>query len=70
LGLKNIKRVFVVGEKNIFRELSEILRLASEANPIMTRMLLERYEGEHLAEAMRSVRALEKKSDEVAFKVG
>lgn len=67
--LRHIKRGLVVGEKNIFHELSEILDLAGEANVIMTQMLLERYKGKSLTEAMRAIRLLEKKSDDTAFKV-
>lgn len=67
--LRNIKRGLVVGEKNIFHELSEILDLAGEANVIMTQMLLERYKGKPLTEAMQAIRLLEKKSDDAAFKV-
>jgi hypothetical protein len=69
LILGNIKRGLVVGEKNIFHELSEILDLAVEANVIMTQMLLEGYEGKPLSEAMQAIRLLEKKSDDTAFKV-
>ena len=67
--LRNIKRGLVVGEKNIFHELSEILDLAGEANAIMTQMLLERYKGKPLTEAMHAIRLLEKKSDDTAFKI-
>jgi len=69
LVLKNIKRSLVVGEKNIFHELSEIIDLAGEANVIMTRMLLERYEGKTLSDSMQTIRSLEKKSDDIAFRV-
>lgn len=68
--LKNLRRILVVGERNIFQELTEILRLAGEANVIMTRMLLEEQKGKILAESMKAMRILEKKSDDVAFKVG
>ena len=67
--LRNIKRGLVVGEKNVFHELSEILDLAGEANLIMTQMLLEGYTGKSLTEAMQAIRSLEKKSDDTAFKV-
>jgi hypothetical protein len=69
LVLRNIKRGLVVGEKNIFHELSEILDLAGEANTIMTQMLLERSKGKPLTEAMQAIRLLEKNSDDTAFKV-
>jgi hypothetical protein len=69
LVLRNIKRGLVVGEKNVFHELSEILDLAGEANAIMTQMLLERYKGKPLTEATQAIRLLEKKSDDTAFKV-
>lgn len=70
MTLKNIKRILVIGEKNIFHELSEILELAAEANAITTRMITERYSGTQMDEALQAVRRLEKKSDDVAFKVG
>jgi len=58
-----------VGEKKIFNELSQIIELARDANTIMDRMLLEDYEGKPFTEEMQAIRAIEKKSDDVAFKV-
>ncbi len=69
MTLRNIKRILVIGEKNIFHELSEILELAAEANGIMARMIMERHGGKEMDEALQAVRRLEKKSDDVAFKV-
>jgi uncharacterized protein Yka (UPF0111/DUF47 family) len=69
LNLRNVKRVLVVGEKTIFRELSEIVDIAKEANSIMTHMLLDGLKGKPLTDAMQAIKTLEKKSDDVAFKV-
>jgi hypothetical protein len=67
--IKNFKRVLVVGEKNIFREIAEILELGVQSNEVMSRMLLKDDERTALAESMQAVRSLEKQSDDVAFKV-
>jgi uncharacterized protein Yka (UPF0111/DUF47 family) len=69
LTLRNIKRIFVVGEKKIFGEMSQIIKLAGEANTLMNRMLMEDYEGKPFTETMQAIRSIEKKSDDVAFKV-
>jgi uncharacterized protein Yka (UPF0111/DUF47 family) len=69
LNFRNVKKVFVVGERSIFLELSQIVDLAKEANVVMTRMFVERLSGDLLVGAMGSIRSLEKKSDDVAFKV-
>jgi len=68
--LKNLRRFLVVGEKEIFRELAEILVLAEEANSLLFHIIVENYKGKALAEAMLTIRMLEKKSDDIAFKVG
>lgn len=67
--MKNFKRVLVVGEENVFRELAEILELCVQSNEVMSRMLLKGYKGTALAESMQAMHSLEKQSDDVAFKV-
>ncbi|HYB92878.1 MAG TPA: DUF47 family protein [archaeon] len=69
MALRNIKHILVVGEKNIFHELSEMIEIAINANAIMTRMLLESSDGKPLTEAMQAIGSLEKKSDDIAFKI-
>jgi uncharacterized protein Yka (UPF0111/DUF47 family) len=69
--LKSLKGILVVGERNIFAELSEIVSIACEANIIMRIMFKMGYgDPALLAENMHAIRTLEKKSDEIAFKLG
>ena len=59
-----------MGEKNIFAELAEITTIAAQTNIILKAMFKMGYDNEHaLIEKMHAVRDLEKKSDEVAFKL-
>ncbi len=67
--MKNLRGIFVVGEKHIFDELAEIVAIAAEANNIVRRMFKLGNNAEALAENMHAVRSLEKKSDEVAFRI-
>jgi uncharacterized protein Yka (UPF0111/DUF47 family) len=66
--LKSIKRVFVVGEKNIFSELAQIIDTASEANAVLTRMFKMGHEDSQLIEALHSVQELQKRAVDAAFK--
>jgi uncharacterized protein Yka (UPF0111/DUF47 family) len=66
--LKNLKGILVVGEKNIFSQLTQIFSIAEEANTILTNMFKMGYKEKELAEAMHAMQVLEKKSDEIAFK--
>ena len=67
--LKNLKGILVVGEKNIFSELAKIFDIAAESNTILSKMFEMGYKEKELAEAMHAVQLLEKKSDEIAFKI-
>lgn len=67
--LKNFRYTLVVGEKNIFRKLSQIVALATEANSILKGMLSDCKNGECLDSGMQKIRILENKSDEIAFEV-
>jgi uncharacterized protein Yka (UPF0111/DUF47 family) len=69
LLMKNFKRVLVVGEENVFRELAEIIELCVQANEVMSRMLLKGYKAAALTESMQAMHSLEKRSEDVAFKV-
>ena len=67
--MKSIKGILVVGEKNIFSELSQIVDIAIEANKIVSGMFKMNYKQKELTEALHAVQSLEKKSDEIAFKI-
>lgn len=67
--MKSFKGILVLGEKNIFGELSQILSIAAQTNTIVKAMFQNTSNGQMLTESMHAVRALEKKSDEIAFKL-
>ncbi len=67
--LKNLKGIWVVGEKNIFGELAKIFEIATEANTILSNMFKTGYKEKELAESMHAMQLLEKKSDEIAFNI-
>ena len=67
--MKSLKGILVVGEKNIFAELAEIITIAAEANSTVRKMFKLGSNVEALTENMHAVRDLEKKSDLVAFKL-
>ena len=67
--MKSIKGVFVVGEKTIFSELTQIVDIATESNRIVSGMFRMNYKLKELTEALHGVQLLEKRSDEVAFKI-
>jgi uncharacterized protein Yka (UPF0111/DUF47 family) len=67
-SLKSLKGILVVGEKNIFSQLTQIFAIAIEANSILASMFKMGYKDKELAEAMHSMQMLERKSDEIAFK--
>ena len=67
--MKSLKGIWVVGERNIFNELAQIVDVAAEANTLVLSMFKMGYNNMGLTEAMRRVQLLEKKSDEIAFKI-
>lgn len=67
--LKSIKDIFVVGEKNIFCELIQIISVAQDSNDLTSKMLKLDYRQKELTQVLHEVKALEKKSDEIAFKI-
>jgi uncharacterized protein Yka (UPF0111/DUF47 family) len=67
--LKNFKGILVLGERNIFGELSQIVSIAAQANAILKVMFKDCCNKQALTENMHAVRALEKKSDLIAFKL-
>ena len=67
--LKSLKGILVVGEKNIFSELAQIVAIGAEANTLVSNMFNIDYKEKDLTEAMHAMQLLEKKSDEIAFKI-
>jgi uncharacterized protein Yka (UPF0111/DUF47 family) len=65
--LKNFKGILVLGEKNIFSELSQMISLGVQANVILKVMYQNSSNQQLLTENMHLVRTLEKKSDDIAF---
>jgi uncharacterized protein Yka (UPF0111/DUF47 family) len=68
-GLKSIKGILVVGEKNIFGELSQIVDIAMEASGLLGKMFKMPPTDSKLTESLYSVQALQKKASDVGFKV-
>ncbi len=68
-SLSNVKGLLVIGEENIFKELSEIVSIAIETNSIVKEMLNSNYQNKLLSTQLEQVRELEKKSDKIAFKI-
>jgi uncharacterized protein Yka (UPF0111/DUF47 family) len=67
--MKSLRNIFVVGEKNIFGELSQIIAIAEEANAVLSKTLSEDQNEQTLDKGLQAIRLLEKKSDDIAFKV-
>ncbi len=67
--MKSFTRALVVGEENIFGELSQIIIIAAEANTNLINMLSDCKNEKCLDEGMQAIRVLENKSDRIAFKV-
>jgi len=67
--LKSLKGILVVGEKNIFIELTQIIAIASEANTLVYSMFNVNVTAKQVTDAMHAMQTLEKKSDDIAFKI-
>jgi uncharacterized protein Yka (UPF0111/DUF47 family) len=67
--LKNFKGILVVGERTVFSQLTQIITIATEANALVYTMFKSDYKEKKLNEIMLEVQLLEKKSDEIAFKI-
>ena len=67
--MKNFKGLLVLGERHVFNELSQIISIAAQANVILKLMFKDCCNKQVLTENMHTVWALEKKSDEIAFKL-
>src|SRR5512137_1617797 len=66
---KNFRGILVIGERNIFVSLSQIIGIAEQANIIMKVMLENTSNERVITENMHKIHALENHSDEVAFKL-
>jgi uncharacterized protein Yka (UPF0111/DUF47 family) len=67
--VKSFKRVLVVGEKSIFDELSQIIVIAAEVNSLLFNMLGRCKDERAMEKGLHVIHILEKKSDNLAFKV-
>ncbi len=67
--MKNFKRALVVGEETIFGELVQIIDIAAEANVKLIGLLDNCKNPECIEVNTEEVKNLEKKSDEVTFKI-
>jgi hypothetical protein len=67
--MKRLRSVLVVGEKSIFGELAQIIAIAEEANAVLSKTLSKDQNELTLDKGMQDIRLLEKKSDNIAFKV-
>jgi hypothetical protein len=67
--MKSIRSIFLVGEKNIFGELAQIIAIAEEANAALSETLSEDQDEATLDRSLQAIRLLEKKTDDIAFKV-
>jgi uncharacterized protein len=68
-ALKSFKGILVLGERHVFEELSQIISIAVAANSILKAMFKDCCNSQALMRNMHSVRDLERKSDEIAFKL-
>ena len=68
MGFKGLSRFLVVGEKQIFGEIQETLRIANEANQVMVRMVKE-FNLDTLAAENQNISKLEKEADGVTFRI-
>ena len=67
--MKNFRGILVIGERNVFASLSQIIGIAEQANVIMQIMLKNTSNESVLTDNMHKIHALEDNSDEVAFKL-
>jgi uncharacterized protein Yka (UPF0111/DUF47 family) len=67
--VKSLKRILVIGEQNIFGEITEIISIAGQANVLLAKMLGAAQNASVLDECMQGIKELEKRSDNVAFRV-
>jgi uncharacterized protein Yka (UPF0111/DUF47 family) len=66
---RDIKRFLIVGEKGVFREISEIIGLAKKANTIITKIVMDDYMVKPFKDEVEAVSSIEKESDDIAFRL-
>ncbi len=64
-----IKNILVIGEESVFKDVSQVISIALKANSILREMLKRNYGEQTPLKDMEAVRALEKESDKIAFKI-
>jgi uncharacterized protein Yka (UPF0111/DUF47 family) len=65
--MKSFKGILVLGERNIFSGLSQILTNANQANATLKTMFQNTKNDQALTENMHTIRNIEKKCDEIAL---
>lgn len=68
MNFGNFKRIFIIGEQKTFQEISEIVVLARKANDLTVEMLTNQ-DKTGLALENQDIKSLEKKSDDIAFRI-
>jgi uncharacterized protein len=66
-ALKNFRGILVLGERNVFASLSQIITIAQESNKTLEFMFKNSANDKVLTENVTAIRALENKSDQIAF---
>ncbi len=64
-----IKNILVVGEESVFKDVSQIISISLKANSMLQEILKQNYGEQTSIKGMEVVRALEKESDKIAFKI-
>ena len=67
--LKSLKGILVVGERNVFSELAQIVDIAMQVNVLVLKMFSMDYKENELRQLLHEMQSLEKESDEIAFKI-
>jgi uncharacterized protein Yka (UPF0111/DUF47 family) len=68
MNLRDLKGMLIIGERKVFGEVAEIIHTASEANVIISAMFANP-QGDSVQEQNEKIRLLEKKSDEMSFRI-
>ena len=68
MNLRDIKGLMVIGEKKVFGEIAEIVDISRKADAIMMSML-SAGDGKDIPSENDAIRLLEKKSDDLSFRI-
>ncbi|MBX8631980.1 MAG: DUF47 family protein [Thermoplasmata archaeon] len=68
MNLRDLRNMMVIGERKVFGEVAEIIDTARRANNVITSMFLNPT-GDSIQEKNEEIRLLEKKSDELSFRI-